>query len=129
MQALYDAKPRTAEAQAVLRNAAPWVTWTRVRQSLPFMPAVLIPHTEIGALAYYLAAAIAERTGSGSPRRERLREELHSALVAKHRELARNFVWFCIGRFPVAPPIDYKSVLCEFGYSDVYAEFFAPEGG
>jgi hypothetical protein len=128
LEALHKIEPRKPEAQKIIEAAAPWLFMTLKPRRLPLMPAALIPRSDMGALAEFLAGTIAERTGAGKGRRERMRQDLLDALVSKQSELARYFVYQCIGRSPGAIA-DYRALLTAFGYQSIFDEIFLRRKG
>jgi hypothetical protein len=128
LRALYEMAPREPEAQKLIDDAAPWLWATRRPRRLPPMPAALIPRSDMGALAEFLAGTIARRTGAGKARHEKMRQDLLDALVSRQSELARYFVYQCIGRSPGAIA-DYRALLTAFGYQNIFDEIFLRRKG
>lgn len=125
LEALYNAQPRTSEAQSTIESAATWLQLAATVQLLGPRPAVLIPAAEVGSLAKLLAEVVAERTGARKAARERMQRDLLDALASTRAELAKNFVGVCIGRFAGTNAIDYKAVLTAFGYAGIHAKLFS----
>lgn len=127
LEALCAMKPQKREAQEVIRSAISLLTATVGPR--PPMPAVLMPSTEIGVFADFIADIVARSPGIGEKRREAISRQLRVALGHRKSRLTKNFVNLCIGRFAGTDAIDYKTVLTAFGYADIYTGFFSMRKG
>jgi hypothetical protein len=129
LEALYRAEPLTQQTQSIIESAAGWLRHTRTVQWLPARPAVLIPAAQVGAFATFLADTIAERTGAGKTRRDRIHRDLQDALGKTRKELASNFATFWLHQFIASGrKIDLAALLTACGYPDIPAKTFQTKG-
>jgi hypothetical protein len=129
LEALYKAQSSTEETQTIIESAAKWLRHTRTVHWLPTRPAVLIPAAQVGAFATFLADTIAERTGAGKVRRDRIHHELQHVLGKKRHELASNFATFWLHQFVASGrKVDLAALLTTCGYSDIPGKLPQTEG-
>ncbi len=129
LEALYKARPLTEKTQSIIESAAIWLRHTRAVQWLPPRPAVLVPSSQVGALAAFLADAIAETTGAGKARRDRIHRDLQDALGKKREELASSFATFWLHQFIASGrKVDLAALLTACGYPDIPAKTLRAKG-